>query len=357
MVILTFLSANYLVWALRETTPEQLYIDWATARDTQPPLDSRNSPESPIYCSVGGYTTISRILSPLDTTFSLLENCRLLTIVFENHNFTATEPDIFGADQADPSALARDRESMTRFLYNQITSAPPADEHRKPFPTSVLKHRYEAVRLASWVFAYALVHGMPLSKAASELNPMLPDSIHILIKNSLVLTDLSDCWGPFIGILLWVSLVAGACANPETEYNENRRQTNPEEGESRKWLAAVAVRCSIFLNSCEYGEDVVEVLRRFVRLTNTLIRIDEVTSPMRIPESAGASPQSMLTIGRSAQHYSMSPEAAAAHAWSTPEHTPAVHEPSSRCSSLELLEPSLPQKGFHDFFAEIADSI
>lgn len=357
MMMLTYYSSMFLVSALRESTPDQLYVEWAISRNAQPPFESQNSPESPIYCGPAGYSTISRILLPLDKTLGLLENCRLLTIIFEAQHLNAVEIGPDSLSQADQFDLEQDREGIARFFYCQIVAATPADQYRKPFATDALKHTYEAVRLASYVYAHALVHGIPLSKAAQELSPTLPESLHILIRNALIRTDLTDCWGPTIGVLLWVSLVACACANPETEYNERRRQIDPEEVESRKWLAAVIVRCCIVLNSCEYGDDVLEILRRFTRLTEVLARSHEATAPVQTIASAETSPRSVYTIAQSVPQYSMSPEVSVAHSWSTPEHTSAILGISSRCSSQELLEPDSAQKGFHDFMTELSDNV
>jgi hypothetical protein len=103
---------------------------------------------------------------------------------------------------------------------------------------------------------------------------------HVLIKSALIRTDLSDAWGNMAGVLLWITLIAGAGANPDSLLNprlvdalapDEGRTT--EEEEARKWLAAVAVRCSIVLGF-EYSGAMLETLRRLVCIEQLLAKMD-----------------------------------------------------------------------------------
>ena len=67
-------------------------------------------------------------------------------------------------------------------------------------------------------------------------------------------------------MLFWIALVGGAGANPGPLAQEERIGVD-EDG--RKFLAAVAVRCSIVL-SFEFGGDVLGMLRGLVGVEGVL---------------------------------------------------------------------------------------
>ena len=99
-------------------------------------------------------------------------------------------------------------------------------------------------------------------------------------QNALMRTDLSFCWDHLAGVLFWVSLVAGAAANPGPMANEERVGVDED---TRKWLTAVAVRCCIVL-SFEYGHAVLETLKRMVSI-ETVLGQSVSASGSKTPES------------------------------------------------------------------------
>ena len=133
---------------------------------------------------------------------------------------------------------------------------------------------FEAVRLASLIYAQALANKIPFSKAASQVrssnslteNEEQAEPMPIKIKKALMRTDVSYCWDHLAGVLFWVTLIAGAAANPGPLANEDRIG---EDEDARKWLTAVAVRCCIVL-SFEYGQSVLETLKRLLAIETVL---------------------------------------------------------------------------------------
>lgn len=79
-------------------------------------------------------------------------------------------------------------------------------------------------------------------------------SLPAQLKAALLKSDLSDCWGDMAGVLFWVALIGAAAAKEEKE---------------RKWLRAIAVRCTVVL-AFEHGAAVLRMLRELLRITEGL---------------------------------------------------------------------------------------
>ena len=264
----------YLIAALRETRPNRDFVEWASKRSTRIPIDSQQLPESPIYYRLEGFRTINRLLSPRSGTYSLLNDLRILTSkFFVEHSVIPVKA---------LQLLGESTESIAGFRDKIFALAPAVD---KDFRDMHERYAYEALRLVSLIYAHALASRIPFSKAAIEItrtsrptvfqrlapsvpNPTLPgsNSIHIQIRDALIRTDTTECWGHLAGVLFWITLVAGAAANPGPIANEER---HGEDEDGRKWLAAIAVRCSIVL-SFEYGSAMMETLKRMVGIEAVL---------------------------------------------------------------------------------------
>ncbi|KAK4553221.1 hypothetical protein LTR86_009751 [Recurvomyces mirabilis] len=272
----------YIVASLRETTPDPLYIRFAAAQKTQIPKGPRNLPESPLYCRQTGYQTLTKVLKPESRIYKLLELCRQLTNAYCAQLHTTSTPPTPDESRKDEIAA----------LTIDIFTSPRASALTFDHPHE--RHTYEAIRLTALIFSQALSNHVPFSTAAHQLQlsggytslgtgtlsteaPVVKDCLmHIHIRNALIRTDTADCWGHLAGVLFWISLVAGAAANPETGfwtggYRERRVGDGgeEEEEEARKWLAAVVVRCEIVLGF-EYGSGVLDTMKRMMRVQEGL---------------------------------------------------------------------------------------
>ncbi|EME50395.1 hypothetical protein DOTSEDRAFT_69051 [Dothistroma septosporum NZE10] len=275
----------YLISALRETEPHADFVSYAAQNCTKPGNDSRQLPESPVYCRMPGYHTIKRSISVEHPTHKLLESLRLLTNSYVRRS---------GASSISPltpiHVNASWDQSMNSVLAHKdnVYATKPANDRPEDFKNASDKHQFEALRLVGLVYAHALANDIPFSKAATELGSATASSCpekqhtypspipntnptftswHTLIKCSLARTNLSDCWGHMAGVLFWTTIVASACASPDPTSTSQ----SEEDEEARKWLAAVAVRCSIVL-SFEHGGPMLETLKRIVGIEKSLAK-------------------------------------------------------------------------------------
>ncbi|SMQ46568.1 unnamed protein product [Zymoseptoria tritici ST99CH_1A5] len=284
----------YMIHALRESIPHTDFINYARQNRTRPPTDDSHLPESPLFCRPSGFYTIKRCLSMDSPAYKLIESLRLVTIAFVRNSGTShLSPLQVVEDDKRWQQDALDVESLCKNIF----AIPSANSRCDDFGTSSELFAFEALRLTAVLFAFALSNGIPLSKAAPMLSEMPgfqrqanPTACQILIKSTLVRTDLSDAWGNMAGVLLWITLIAGASSNPDSPYHP-RSDENPsadggrigEEEEARKWLAAVAVRCSIIL-SFEYGGAMLETLKRLVGIEQILAKMDAERMGQAVPE-------------------------------------------------------------------------
>lgn len=279
----------YLISALRETEPHADFVTFAAQKRAKPGTDLRQLPESPIYCRMSGYHTITRSIPPEHPTHKLLESLRLLT------NSYVRRSDASFISPLTPIHVNASWDQSTNSVLTHrdaIFATIPAEDRPDDFKNASERYQFEAVRLVGLVYAYALANEVPFSKAAAELggftaastrNPTTnppprstsptPENMswHLLIKSALVCTNLSDCWGHLAGVLFWAVIVAGACANPQA--NKQNTQNPEEDEEGRKWLAAIAVRCSIVMGF-EHGGPLLETLKRMVGIERSLGRVE-----------------------------------------------------------------------------------
>lgn len=174
------------------------------------------------------------------------------------------------------------------------------------------RYTYEAIRLAALIYAYALLHKIPFSKAAAEVRNSksfyLPDSgitpMPILINKALMRTDTSHCWDHLAGVLFWVVLVACAAVNPGPLANEER---DGEDEDARKWLSAIAVRCCIVL-SFEHGHAVMETLKRIVAIEAVLGRSSSDSANHNDDETATETMKNLLRKEKDADPTAFGPQ-------------------------------------------------
>jgi hypothetical protein len=237
-----------------------MYLLYARARATPPPLNDTLFPESPIYCG-RDFVTTRQILGHGSDSLRLLELLQKMTCVFRAEGEPNTE------------ALA--------YFHRQVVSY---KSRHCAGESARQDHIYEAIRLTARIYADALTGNMDFSKAAafstSPTDSSRPQharspAAYVEIVRHLMHTDLDRMWGGLSGTLFFIVMVAGAAAQraqrarpkltqlkltqvqhptPAADLTPTASLTSAaspvysrQEEEARRWLAAVAVRCSIIL--------------------------------------------------------------------------------------------------------------
>lgn len=216
--------------------------------------------------------------------YQLLDTLRSLTNQFyvENSEHSTSKP----SQDRTSNSWQRSDETVAS-LYSKVFATQPAVD--QDFIGMSDRYMFESVRLASLIYAHALANKIPFSEAASQVRSSdsvsesgeQVESMPMQIKRALMRTDVSFCWDHLAGVLFWVTLIAGAAANPGPLANEDRIG---EEEDARKWLAAVAVRCCLVL-SFEYGHSVLETLKRLLAI-QTVLGQTELADKTGISETA-----------------------------------------------------------------------
>ncbi|WPG99753.1 Hypothetical protein R9X50_00257200 [Acrodontium crateriforme] len=277
----------YLIAALRETTPHVDFQAHAKKQQRRPSQDRKPFPKSPFVGSPMRPTSDNKESPSTEKTLELLDILRRITDAFLSQHPSSSNPHVNGLRC---TSNARDAAESVSVMKNKIFAFNTAESY--VFSDVNQKHRFEAIRLTSLIYAFALDNEVPLSTAAAILRQATPSpcgengdcashiraksdtssmSLSFQIKSNLMRTDLSGCWGAMSGVLFWITLVAGAAANPEASEHQQREPEGYEEEEARKWLAAVAVRCEILL-SFDFGQSILSTLKKMVGIQQTLAR-------------------------------------------------------------------------------------
>ena len=299
---------NYLIAALREMRPHRDYIRYASNPAIKISDYSKPLPESPLLCNPAGFRSILQGVNEGSQTHNILDTIRSLTNQFFLENGQPTKSVVGAARFSNFWGFVQ---KTVADLAEDISALLPAND--LDFDDMNQRYTYEAIRLTSRVYAYALANKVPFSKAAAELSTRdsftvtppgsrkssddshggKPASLPIQIKQALAQTDMSFCWNHLGGVLFWVALVGGAAANPGA-YSEAERKG--EEEDARKFLAAIAVRCCVVL-SFEYGIAILETLKRLVMLEEALAEAYGCSS-LTPPDEIWAVPASQPGCGK-----------------------------------------------------------
>lgn len=275
----------YMISVLRESPPHNEFVAYASRRADPMPRDTDATlPESPIYCQPSGFHTVSTQSCPSRETWDLLNNLRELTKYFFQ---------LHGNGQQQPTRSHRSSEALIRVRDDMFT-LPAASSPTLSFPDMHSRYTYESLRLAGLLYAHALATCTPFSVASTQIvsgtatasdgawpeGLSATESLHVQLRAALLKTDCSAVWGPLAGVLFFIALVGGAGANPGPLAQEERVSV---EEDARKFLAAIAVRCSIML-SFKHGSHVLEMLKRLVSVETVL---NEGTVGTQGPEDEG----------------------------------------------------------------------
>jgi hypothetical protein len=228
----------YVIAVLQEKLPDQMYRQWIQTQQRPDPNSRRPYPESPAFCG-DIFVTIPKTLSPGSKILPLLDILRVMT----------------------DSLLTGDQSGLTG--GKAAIDAFPAGNNE--LSDSQEDRRYEVLRLTAKLYATALVNKVTFSRAAA-----LSGVSHPQIVEALRRCGVSNCWDLMAGVLFWIVLVAGAAANTDQMASPMLRAVNLSKGDAaRKYLSAIAMRCSIKLGF-EHAFVLLATLRRMVDIQQLL---------------------------------------------------------------------------------------
>ena len=262
---------------LQEDAADDIYLHYAHSRAAPPPTNGALFPESPIYCG-DGFGTVAKILGYGSDSLRLLELLQKMTFMFQTEG------------QSKAAALG----SFHRQVLSFKTKLRASESSR---PGRV----YEAIRLAARIYADALVSNMDFSQASS-FSTQRDDSgaenigssaAFVEIVHHLMQTDLDRMWGGLSGVLFFIVMVAGASARKAqakelTEAADLVKER--QEDEARRWLAAVAVRCSIVLGF-EHGGSLLGTFKNMLCIQDKLSGRHKTMRQIVIGPERRAAPQ------------------------------------------------------------------
>jgi hypothetical protein len=262
---------------LQEDAADDIYLLYAYSRAALPPTNGALFPESPIYCG-DGFGTVAKILGRGSDSLRLLELLQKMTFMFQAEG---------------PSKAA-----ALGYFHRQVLSFKSRTRSSEP---SRPGHIYEAIRLTARIYADALVGNIEFSQAIS-FSTQRDDSgteqvgsptAYVKIVHHLMQTDLDRMWGGLSGILFFIVLVAGASAKRAqvkelTEAADLVKER--QEDEARRWLAAVAVRCSIVMGF-EHGGSLLGTFKNMLCIQNKLSGRDKILRQDVIGPDRRAAPQ------------------------------------------------------------------
>ncbi|GAB7325254.1 hypothetical protein MBLNU13_g09318t1 [Cladosporium sp. NU13] len=262
---------------LQEDAADDIYLRYAYSRAAPPPSNGALFPESPIYCG-DGFGTVAKILGRGSDSLRLLELLQKMTFMFQTEG------------QSKAAALGYFHRQVLSFKSKLRTS-----EASRP------GHIYEAIRLTARIYADALVGNMEFSQAIS-FSTQRDDlgtehfgspAAYVEIVHHLMRTDLDRMWGGLSGILFFIVMVAGASARKAqvkelTEAADLVKER--QEDEARRWLAAVAVRCSIVLGF-EHGGSLLGTFTNMLCIQDKLSGREKILRQFVIGPDRRSAPQ------------------------------------------------------------------
>lgn len=271
----------YIIAALRETLPHSDFIHYAEKQDARMPTSVAALPESPLYSRPEGYLSLTKILPRHSRIFGILDADRTLARAFAAQYAEPSNKNT-GLSRRGNTNTAHNAEDIGS-LATRIFAFHSCAE--SDFETMPERYTYEAIRVASRIFAHGLANRIPFSEAAAQLQDSAPCSfpMHVHVRDALLKTDTTDCWGHLAGVLFWISLVVGAAANPAAASEGHlARQTTSDEEDARKFLAAIAVRCSILLGF-SFAPSIIATMKRMIGIQQVLRKGKDSPGPTGDP--------------------------------------------------------------------------
>lgn len=252
---------------LRETRPRSQYVSHAAAVSPRKYPNTATIPESPLYCPRSEFETIKRSSRCSPQAMELLKDIRMMMDLFLHE-----------------TKQNRNNSLGLRNLHKRILQYLPLSELQQDVVLTPNDWAYEAIRITAVLTATAISQRTALSETLAHVastercrtpetlspstlpsalmprqdsplfhpsNPFAISTAHrslscprnpttaaILLthlKTALSHSNLSDCWADMAGVLLWISLTAGAASR------------RVESRVLQKWFRALALRVSIVL--------------------------------------------------------------------------------------------------------------
>lgn len=294
----------FTIGILHETRPYQDYVVWAKQQNNAnatSPGPSKIVPESPVFCRSGGYVTLSKLLPVKGHMFGLLEVLRQFT---DSFNANPEQSDLGSSAGTTMVSPARVEWLMTFWsLRDRVSSYVPGKKLH--FASTSDQYIYEAVRLTAQIYVEALTNEVPFSRAAARLKTRAGSrgtgssessdsseahkpSLPVQIRDTIQHTDMTQCWQHLAGVLLWITLVAGASANPEIlEDDCVPRVRHNEDEEARTYLAAITVRTNVLL-SFDHPQVIAGTLESMLAIQECLGRHEAVEHMVYLEPEAAA---------------------------------------------------------------------
>ncbi|KAL1306751.1 hypothetical protein AAFC00_005415 [Neodothiora populina] len=246
--MVVIISCQLAVFHESQPRPEYLmHIERVKASVAGSPFDI-HTPESPLFLPFGDFLIVRRSSSCTPRTLEILRLAKNLTdaaVELQEARVAQQTPDLIATPKSRGTGIRASRSRLYATVYKIFASARDDEDAI-----------YEAVRLCARLSASAIWYEIPLSVAARPPRP--EDKVqHVFggftplrMKQVLAQTDMFSCWGDMVGVLLWIALVSGAACNKvgqvSDESGSDARQRYEAET-TRKWLIAIAMRCSILL--------------------------------------------------------------------------------------------------------------
>lgn len=179
----------------------------------------------------------------------------LTNLFIAHHDTTAAVYDLEAGEYAASSSPSpRQYDAKVQEIRERLASLPSA--HTPGLPTSS-DWEYESCRIASLIYASAIIMRVPLSVAAASGPSIIFDNERPLIQTgygcdnesaaqsqclvkllyeTLERSNTEDIWGDMAGVLYWVSLVGAAAGRNVVSLNMSMEPTRPRAEAYATWV-------------------------------------------------------------------------------------------------------------------------
>jgi hypothetical protein len=248
-----------------EAMPLPLFQNW-NPKNPYTADPSMAIPESPLFCPRDEFFTIAKDPNCSEFTYDLLCDMRDLTDLFIAHNRSLntvleveTDDDI---DHVGPSIL--DYDVQVAEIRARLASLPSAYTPGLPVTNDWI---YESCRIASIIYASAIIMRVPFSVAAEPGrsviladaaslpnavagSPLMATRLTEALYEVIEKSNVGNVWGDMAGVLYWVTTVGAAAARTPTSINMSQTPHTRSEAYAtwvRRCLIMFGTRTMILL--------------------------------------------------------------------------------------------------------------